>query len=508
MHARKTFLLMSTRIGMSLFGYVSWFFIANHIRLDYTGSVGFAISFIGLFGLITELGFSTAHIKRISEGKDVGRCVGTLLSIKVFLLLIFTAILFIAIWGYKNVYPRMDFTNSYDEQVIYLMLIWFIFNNLTSVVTNTFIGKQQIAKTQAVLFTAAVIQAVITIGVVVMVEDVYLLALTWVVGAIASFAISMVLMWRTIPQIKPPTLAMMKSYTTFALPLMFVMALQPIVVNIDRVMIKLFYNNAQLAIYWNAQKFAMLPESVAASLGTVMFPAFSALIIAGKISRVRMLTHKAERYISMIITPIALILISISGPFILIFSDVQYAESAPIFSILMGWVMIRALVKPYMIHFASFDKPIYSLILSAVIMPLNIVLNLLFIPESIYGVPLLGMGAMGAALATLISAVINYAFVRYLSRKLIRTGVNTSVFRHIVSAGIVCCLIMLTQEYIYDITRFYEVIIFVGSGGLIYLGILIIFREFTRRDFDFFIDTFDIRKMYRYVKGELFGDRD
>ena len=121
---------------------------------------------------------------------------------------------------------------------------------------------------------------------------------------------------------------------------------------------------------------------------------------------------------------------------------------------------------------------------------------------------MLGFGVGGAALATLLSASISYLLVRFFSSRLIKTGINTRVFRHLVAAAIVCCLMILFQWHIYEITRFFEVFAICGSGGLTYMALLLFFREFTRKDLDFFIDTLDIRKMYGYVKGELFGNRD
>jgi len=39
----------------------------------------------------------------------------------------------------------------------------------------------------------------------------------------------------------------------------------------------------------------------------------------------------------------------------------------------------------------------------------------------------------------------------------------------------------------------------------IYLGILALFKEFTKEDFWFYLDTFNIRKMLVYIRDELKG---
>jgi len=60
------------------------------------------MGFVGLFNFIADLGFSSAHVKRISEGKDLGECIGTFATIKILLTVIMVALVIggIAIWKY------------------------------------------------------------------------------------------------------------------------------------------------------------------------------------------------------------------------------------------------------------------------------------------------------------------------------------------------------------------------------------------------------------------------
>ena len=501
MFARKTLLIMGSRITMGLFGFISWYFITNYIFVDYVGSVGFAISYIGLFGLITELGFSSAHIKRVSEGQDLGTCIGTYAAIKIVLLAAFTLLVFGSIWGYRNIYPQRDFANSYDEEVIYIMLAWSILAQLTVVITSTFIGKQQIAKAQVNLWVGALIQAVFTIIIVLNFNDVHILASTWVVGALVTLIMGVFMMRGT--RIKPPTWHMIKDYTKFALPLMLVTGIAPIALYLDKLMVKLFWENADVAILWNAQKYAQLPQQISAAVVTVLFPAFSSLVSSGSIKKVRDLTRQAERYISMVMIPLILLLIAMATPFIVLVSDNAYTESGPIFAILLGWVAFRTLQNPYTAHFGSFDKPVYSLYISLLYMPLNLILNILLIPESIYGIPLAGLGGKGAAIATLTAASINYFFVRYLSSRLIKTGVNWRIFRHIVAAGIPACTLYIVQSQWVSLDRWFEISGAMALGLIIYLLLLILFREFTRKEVIFILDTMHPGKMLGYIRDEM-----
>jgi O-antigen/teichoic acid export membrane protein len=209
----------------------------------------------------------------------------------------------------------------------------------------------------------------------------------------------------------------------------------------------------------------------------------------------------------MFIVPSTFILAALSKPFITIFSDVSYTSSASVFFFLMGWVTVRALARPYVAHFVSFSKTSYPLILTLIYIPLNVLFNLIFIPDSILGFKLLGLGAVGAAIATLISAIINYFLIRVLSHRLVRTGINFSVIKHLIAGGITGCLLYIIQEFVWEISRIYELIAISSIAVLLFLCLLYILGEMTRKDLRFLIGTINPKKMKDYIIGEL-SNRD
>jgi len=504
MIARKSLLIMGSRLVMNFAGFVSWYFIAHYILINYTSSVGFAISYLGLLGLITDIGFSNAHVKRVSEGKDIGRCVGTYASIKITLLGLFAGLVFFSFFFYKNIYPGWDFANDYDQKVITLMLAWFIFSGLSQIPIQTFIGRQQMAKAQTALVISALVQSIVTIVIVLNYNNVYYLAYTWIIGSIVTLIASYLLFIGT--PVKLPTFKFVKSYTSFALPLMFVAGATPIALNMDKVMIKLFLTDTAVGLYWNAQKYAQLPDALTQSVSTVLFPAMSSIAASGSMSHIKKITHSAERYLSMIIFPGAFILAAISEPFVYIFSGPQYVNSSIILSILMGWAVMKTLARPYSTHFLAFNKTKYFMVTSSAYLVTVMITNLVFIPDDIYGVRMLGLGAPGAALATLLAVSVNYFIIRWLSRRIIKTGFNRSIMIHLFSAGITGILLILLQ-WVHAIGRIYELVGYALLGIFVYLLLLRVMNEFTKRDLDFFLDTFNVRKMYEYIVDELFGFR-
>ena len=106
MLARKSALIVGTQFFTRFLG---WIGLVVLVKLwggfapEALGIIGFAMAFLALFNIIADLGFSRAHIKRISEGKDLGTCIGTYVAIKIFLIGLMVTIVFTAIFIWKNV---------------------------------------------------------------------------------------------------------------------------------------------------------------------------------------------------------------------------------------------------------------------------------------------------------------------------------------------------------------------------------------------------------------------
>ena len=89
----------------------------------------FTMSALALFNIIADLGFSRAHVKRISEGKDIGTCIGTYAAIKIILTSIMITVVFVTIYTWKVVFNK-DFFDATKDSIVYIMLVYYVFLNL------------------------------------------------------------------------------------------------------------------------------------------------------------------------------------------------------------------------------------------------------------------------------------------------------------------------------------------------------------------------------------------
>jgi len=505
MIARKSVLIVMTRIIDGSLGYLGLFFIARYMSPSDYGIVAFAIGFVTLFTIFCNLGFGFAHIKRVSEGKNLGRCIGTFLSIQAILITVATTILFTSLYIWTNVMGR-GFETPDHLIAIYIIVGFWLFEKINNAFSATFKARKEIAKNQIPFIINAIVRTIAIIYVALSGLGVLALAWTYVAGEISHFVL-VLLFFKGYP-IEKPTKAYLKSYSIFAFPLMIVTASNIIMHNIDKIMIQLFWSAADVGYYFSAYRLSNFITLFTTAIVMLIFPTYSMLFKVGNIAKIKKLTFDSERHLSLIVFPMVFGLFILAEPtaFILLSG---WTPAVPMLQILPFMSLFLALSAPYEAQFNGMNKPIINRNRILIMVILNLALNTLLIPTDIKmlgGVRLLGLGAKGAAIATAASVAASLIYTRIMSYRLTKSKGNIRILIH-AFAAVIMTSILYVLLYSFDlvnwITRWYHLILFGVIGLSIYFGILAIFREFTKEDFWFYIETINIKKMFSYIRDEL-----
>lgn len=498
---RKGTLVLLNFIIMGLIGLVSWYFVANNMPRVNVGIVTFAMSFGALFAYINELGFGTAHIKRISEGQDESKCIGSYLMIKVILTLLYITLVVVAVQFWKYVIIK-GFPSSTHENMIYLMIGYHALMNLSRIGTQTLAANIETAKQQVVPLAAAVLQLVVTVIVVLSTNNVYLFGATFVVGALVNFVISIYFLSHY--RISLPYWNLIKSYFTFALPVFVISIMGQLPNNIDRIMIQFFWNSDQVGVYTGGQKFSLYLQQIPTGIALIIFPTFSRLSAGKKISELKHVVLSSERLLALIMIPMVALMFALSEPIVTILGDIQYSDSAYVLMPLSIWALIIALNIPYSRLMMGIGKPGINALVSTISVSSMIILNLILIPKDIkmLDLKLFGLGPAGAAIATMLSVMLSTVLFRIFSYKYMKLIINPEIFRPMVAGGITTCVIMLIQM-VFPVTRFYYLVLMGFVGLSIYLSLLITMHGFKKSDITFFKNVLNPLKMFHYIKEEV-----
>jgi O-antigen/teichoic acid export membrane protein len=206
----------------------------------------------------------------------------------------------------------------------------------------------------------------------------------------------------------------------------------------------------------------------------------------------------------MISFPITLGLVSLAGPAVHILLSDKYELAIPILQILPFFAILNALSRPYGNLLMGMNRPDLArnqALLQAIV---NIILNIFLIPKDIQILHLQhlpGLGAIGAAIAAVIACAVGLIYARYLAWKIVGVKGSPRIGIHLF-ASIIMGIILYLISINFSITRWYHLLAigFLGLG--IYFLVLWLCHEFTKNDFNFFLDTLNIKKMLLYIRKE------
>lgn len=540
MIARKSFIQILLTMSNAV---IQWFAIFILARLwggfapTAWGIIAFAMAFIGMFSLVSDLGFGSAHVKRVSEGKDIDKCIGTYLYIKLVLtgLLVIIVVGSILTWKYilKN-----EFYDASKESVIYLFLGYYVLSHLAYVPIYTFRAKKEIAKAEIpfffgnlLRFSGLIIVAFAGVTGVFLIDEEYTnvdispkvawpgfleeiqifisnhaigcMAAAYLFGMLVTFIFLIKLLKRY--PISRPDKEYFKSYSTFAIPVMANQSMYFLTTNVDKVMIGFFWSATEVGYYFGAQRIVMLLNAIPLAVSTLVFPTISSMHSKNNLSDIKSLAYKSERYLSMVILPLVVIMVIFPKPIINIVLSSEFYNGWKVLSILALWMWITVLNAPYSNIIKGMNRPGLSAKINITSHLINIILNLLFIPEngllSSYNIN----GIEGAAIATIIAVIFRFFAFRIAVKLMIKINfMRKYILIHII-AGFIMGLSLYYLDIAVALTRFYHLIAYSIFGIGIYVIILYILKEFTKYEYDLLMDTLNIREMKNYIFGELRG---
>ena len=531
MIARKSLLVVIAQLFTRSLGWIGLLVLAKlwgGYAPEALGVIGFATAFIGVFYVVADLNFSQAHIKRISEGKDLGTCIGTYFTIKIILISAMAAIVLFAMFFLENVLHQ-GFHDATKQSVVLVFLLYYVLLSIQSIATITFNATGEIAKMQI----TSIIENIVKVPLMILValagvglvgiaagvnwpeslhpfqqflasHSLGSLAMAYVFGIATTVVIGFWFL-RKYPW-KKPSLELGKSYFTFALPMLLLSIIGAITANIDKLMIGYFWTATEVGYYFSLQQILQIFLVIPFAFSTVLFPAYSEYFAKKDFEKINQTIHSVERYISMVIIPPVVVIILFAKPLISIMLNSAFLPGASTLIALVVFALLSGLMAPYYSLIAGLNRPgIYAKIGLGTCF-INIALNFLFIPQwgllSSFGVN----GSLGAAVAMVIATGVGFVWIRLSAKKL--TGIKllqTHTPRHIIAGSVMGAMLYLLafSTGFFPVIHWYHLLFFAGMGLAIYLAILYILKEFTKKDLLFYVDLLKPMEMLRYISSEL-----
>jgi O-antigen/teichoic acid export membrane protein len=496
---RKTTFTFIIKMSLTISSFVGFFFVARLMGPEVVGIIGFALGFVGIF-MASDYGFGMAHNKRISEGRNLSECLGAYVIIKSTLTSIMVALLLLSLFVWESVLGH-GFENHIQKDVILVILVYYVLFSMSDISTQTFGGLRQSAKQQTPEFIGTFARMPFMIFVAMTALGVVVLASSYILTGIIMLLVGFYMLRKF--EIKRPSKSLLKSYVHFAGPIAAMSIITTISLNIDKVFIQFFWNSAEVGYFYGVQRLTLIMLVISTSLTPIFFSSIS-YYHAKKFKRtIKRLVTMAERYLSMVVTPMVVFFIVLATPIIFILLSSSFLPGTQILIWLSFYCLIITLLQPYSYFLAGCDKPALVAKIGIFMSSSNLALLLIFVPNSLFGIKLFGYGALGAAMATTISTFMGWITLKFYSRKVAGIRSSKRIVKHWVAGALMGAVLYFLTENFWTISRFYDLIIASIFALVCYLGFLALMKEFRKKELLYFIDILNLRKMAKYIGLEL-----
>ncbi len=483
MFSNKSSAVLFQTIISSLLGYISLFFINRYVGTVYWGYLSYAIAFGGLFSIVTDFGFNTAHLKFISGESDKREDMGTYLLIKIVLNVIYIGLVVgsLLFWTYAL---RRGFQNPIEFWAIISIIPYFSFINMIPFFNSYFRSTMQSYK----IAVPRLIESVFRNGIFIVIGVIYFLGREGTIGAsitvllaliygLAYFIYMFILYLFGRPwDIGKASMTSIKKYIKFALPLAFATSLGIVNGNIDKIIVQFFWGAVATGALYTDQKLVSIIGSLLGPISMFILPMLVRDLGDDKLVRDKKIIEY-ERIMSLISAPFALIFFFLS-PFILNLYNGRYLMYATSLSIISVGTYIGAITGPFSTAIIARGRQQLVAWISMVGIFVNIALNIILIPTELFGIRLGSLGVEGATISFTVSALVVYILYKEIYRRVNDTRTRSVTLKHIFISLPTGIILLLSAVYIkpYSFVLLFPIIL---SVLLIYTGMSIAFNEIS-----------------------------
>jgi O-antigen/teichoic acid export membrane protein len=230
---RKSVVLFFGTGLASAFGFVTTILIARWLGPDALGILGFSMGLVGMLTAFLLPGLNQAHQKRVAEGGDLGRCVGTMaalqLAIQVAALLL---VLAAARWG------SLVIPTGVPLEVVLFVLVAQLLMNLAATLSVAFVGREWASAHAITEVAGKGLRFAVTMTVLVWAPDIRWVAAALVVeGATEILVGGYILVFRRGIALRRPDRATLQAYWSYARPLFITSPIGMLQDSLDRVLV-------------------------------------------------------------------------------------------------------------------------------------------------------------------------------------------------------------------------------------------------------------------------------
>lgn len=499
MLAHKYVIRLSASIIFSVSSFISLMVMTRYAGEAY-GLMMWGMSIVATVNAAFDLGLHLTNTKKVADRNELGACVSAALAIRAGLTAVMVAVLliFLGVLSFTG-----DGLDSEITLIVLIFLAYFVMDGFRLIIVSTFMGRMDVGKESAVQISEYVVRASLLIIFALAGTSAVILSLSYLAGMVVAVFIGLVFLVKLKVRLTRPKMA--REYLRFAFPLALPISLIAAIMFVDKAVIGAFWGSMEVGYYAAAYGLFFAFVTVGTLMNTLMLSHMTRLYSKGKTDDMNNTLWTSQRYLAAFLLPVAAFLVIFGNDAAVILFGRDFAESGPIIS-LLALVIYPMTLGNIMSHvLLSTNRNVSYGRVSMIYAVSVIVMFFLFVPSEILGIRLFGLGAAGAALSLLIGSLLLFFMVSVILKRTESLRNYPKLILYVIAALAVGAVLYVIREY----AHIGGILWFVVLGLLsiiVYMGILIVTREFKRDDFKFIMDTINPKNLYDDIKEEMKDD--
>ncbi|KKG67691.1 flippase [Methanosarcina mazei] len=429
----NTSFLLAGKAGTKLISLITVIYIARYLGNSGYGKYTFVFAFVSFFTLISEMGIHNILVREISRSQEIARkLLGNAILISI--ILSFIALILAVITINIMKYPVET------EKLVFIAAIGLLFGSLSN---YGIMYEVNLNMKYPVLFG---LLSRIFLLISVMIVVIYNLGLVWmVIFTVVSDALPNVLMMILSKNIILPEfkydINLCKFILRESLPLAMATLFIAIYYRIDVVMLSLLKGDVDVGIYGAAYRLTEAFTFIPATFMVSIFPLMSRY---HKESTDKLIFSylKSFKFLFIIALPLAIGITLISDKIVILVYGNQFENSVQLLQILIWSTAIVFINYPLAQLLISTNKQNIFATSTAICAILNVVLNLILIPDYSY---------TGASIATVVTQLINSLIILHYRPKELLLSQLLHEIRIPFFAAIFMAIFTFYSKYYFDL---------------------------------------------------------
>lgn len=459
---RTSLILLLSRISTTGLGFLGTIYYARELGAAVIGTFFLVQSLVGIFSVPADLGVQGAAEKRISEGGDSGE--------------LFTSAVLLMLLSYTVISLLVVFFSEYvsqylGAQLIQEILVLLLVSIVSQLALSLLRGELKIGLSAVLEGIRATVTLIISAALIFAGYEVEALIYGVVAGSVSLLPVAWA--W-TETRFALPSKRHVLSIFSFSKYNMLLRTSGLIYNWLDVLVIGFFLSQSHVGIYEVAWKVSSVSILVSSSISQVIFPNFSKLFSNGKLEEIEQNITDAITY--SLIIPIAVFFgsLPLASELLSLVYGAEFGAGAVVLIILLAERLVHAFYNTIYSVMMAGDRPREAFKISVISIGVNVGLTVVLVP--IYGIA-------GAAIAMLISYVINAALYYFQTMKLFNMNIVlpiNNIAWLVGSAGLMTGTVWVLKSVV-AAQSIVTLGALISAGGITYVVLLSANRELRDR---------------------------